>query len=288
MGNVVLDLTESAAAAGQKRPGNGSLHRMRRALGVAARPLHALRQFAGSALFMRPGDIPLFLRSRRTDAAVARLRAGVGARTAFETVYRDCADPWASASRRYHYQHRKYRTLVAFLPEQRRYARALDLGCGLGVLTRLLAGRSDSVLGLDVAQAAVDRAATAHADIGNIRFAQGDVLDLPAELDGCFDIVTIADMLYYLSPMSDELLKLVALRVAALLAPSGICLLGNHFFFGHDRDSRLSQRIHRAFAWSPQFHVVCEHWRPFYLVSVLGVAPIRTPAETAAAASWRR
>lgn len=229
---------------------------------------------------MRPADVQLFLTSGRTDASIARLRESVGGRAAFEAVYQGSPDPWSSASRRYHYQHRKYQTLIDFLP-QRRFARALDLGCGLGVLTRLLASRSDRVLGIDVAQAAVDLAIAANRDVVNIDFAQGDVLDLPHELAGCFDLVLIADMLYYLSPMTDELLEAVALRVAALLAPGGVCLLGNHFFFGYDRDSRLSQRIHQAFARSPPFRVVSEHWRPFYLVSVFGLAPLHSPMEAA-------
>jgi predicted O-methyltransferase YrrM len=64
-------------------------------------------------------------------------------------------------------------------------------------------------------------------------------------------------------------LKALAQRMARLLRPGGVCLLANHYFSGADADSRLSRRIHQAFAWSPALTLVSEHRRPFYLVSVL-------------------
>jgi len=157
------------------------------------------------------------------------------------------------------------------LPD-RPYARALDLGCGQGLFARHLAGRAGHVLGLDLAQAAVDQAREMSAHLPNLAFEQADVTDLPADLDGKFDLVVLADTLYYLSPLSDGLLKAIALRVGRLLAPGGLCLLANHFFFSADPDSRLSRRIHRAFAWSPALSVVSEHRRAFFLASLLQAA----------------
>lgn len=222
--------------------------------------------------FMRLRDIGLFRRSARTDAAIAGARDGRGDRAAFEAAYAG-GDPWASADTAYRYQHRKYETLLSLLPAER-YGRALDLGCGVGRMSCMLGGRADDVLGLDLAQAAVDAAAHAAQGVAGVRFAQADIRDLPPELDGMFDLVVLADTLYYLRPMDDLLLKRLALRVARLLEPGGVCLLANHFFSGADRDSRLSRRIHQAFAWSPGFQVMSEHRRPFYLASVLA----RTPA----------
>ena len=219
--------------------------------------------------FMMPRDISLFLRSARTDSALARLRPLLGGRGAFERVYGQGGDPWASNDARYRYQRRKYEVLLSLLPQGRRYVRALDLGCGLGTMSRLIAPRTDSVLGLDVAEAAVEQARTRHVDMPHMAFEQADMLDLPRGLDGSFDLIVLSDVLYYLSPLSDALLKAMALRMADLLAPGGICLLANHFFFSADRDSRLSRRIHRAFAWSPGLDVLSEHRRPFYLATLL-------------------
>ncbi len=227
-----------------------------------------LRGLLDALTFMTPRDVALFLRSARTDSALSRLRSTLGGRGAFEQVYGGGADPWASNDARYRYQRRKYEVLLSLLP-QRQYGRALDLGCGLGGMTRLLAGRTDSVLGLDVAQTAVEQARTQHRDLPHMTFDQADMLDLPRGLDGGFDLIVLSDVLYYLSPLSDALLKAMALRMADLLAPGGICLLANHFFFAADPDSRLSRRIHRAFAWSPRLHVMSEHRRPFYLATLL-------------------
>jgi 2-polyprenyl-3-methyl-5-hydroxy-6-metoxy-1,4-benzoquinol methylase len=221
---------------------------------------------------MKPGDVGLFLKSARTDAALSRLRETVGHRDAFEALYAASDDPWASANPRYRYQRRKYENLLAMLPKGRRYARALDLGCGVGRMSRLLAAHADEVVGIDVAHSAVRRARSTHAAASNLRFEQGDVLDLPARHDGVFDLLVIADVLYYLSPLDDAVLAGLAARAAALLAPGGICLLANHFFFFADPDSRVSRRIHRAFAACPRLRVVSEHRRAFYLATMLAPA----------------
>jgi SAM-dependent methyltransferase len=222
----------------------------------------------GGLLFMRPRDVALFLRSARTDAALAGLRADLGNRGAFDAIYQS-GDPWASADPRYLYQRRKYDVIAGLLPP-RRFARALDLGSGLGLLSRRLAPHADEVLGIDISAAAVAQARLANADVPGLHFQQGDITDLPADLDGGFDLLVVADTLYYLPPpLNDSALKTAALRLSRLLRPGGICLLANHYFAGLDADSRLSRRIHDAFTWSPGFTLVSEHQRPFYLVTVL-------------------
>jgi predicted TPR repeat methyltransferase len=221
---------------------------------------------------MSPRDIGLFLRSARTDAAIARLRPRFGTAGALQAVYVEHGDPWASADPRYRYQTGKYDTLVSLLPVGRRFSHALDLGCGLGLLSRRLAERADAVLGLDLAPAAVEAARVGAADCQTVRFEHGDLLTLPHALDGRFDLVVLADVLYYLAPFNDAVLEAVAERVAALLAPGGLCLLANHYFFVADPDSRRSLRIRDAFAHSPRWHRVADHRRLFYLVSLLTLA----------------
>jgi SAM-dependent methyltransferase len=238
-----------------------------------------LRRASKSGYFIRLQDFWIFIVGAKTDAWVARLRADVGDRTAFETIYHESDDPWCSNSPRYNYQRRKYHVLMSFLPADRRYQHTLDLGCGLGTLSGLLADRSDQVLGLDVAQTAIDRAHKAHV-ASNVDFERMDILDLPDRLNGQFDLIMIVDTLYYLSSTSDELLRELAVRIADLLAADGLCVLTNHFFFPWDKETRLSRRIHRAFVNSPRFHFISEHWRPFYLTTMLSLtAPIgvRTP-----------
>ena len=227
--------------------------------------------------FMSPGDIGLFLRSARTDARINGLRSLVGNVTAFDDVYQS-GDPWGSGDRRYHYQSRKYDILASMLPPGR-FRHALDLGCGLGQFSSKLASRADRVLGIDISSRAVERAGEANAHVANLDFMQGDMLTLPEELDGRFDLVVINDTIYYLPPpIEDTVLKLVALRTARLLKPGAIMMLCNHYFFAGDPNSRLSRRIHDAFTWSPGLELRSEHRRPFYLISLLA-RPVRTPPD---------
>ena len=241
--------------------------------------LQLARELWRSVRFMSPRDVGLFVRSARTDGAISRMRGQLGTQAIFETIYRTNEDPWQSASKRYRYQGWKYDRIVACLPSGRRFRSALDVGCGLGLLSSRLAPRVDEVLGVDIAQTAVDRATATFAGCANLTFQQGNVLDLPRSLDGRFDLVVIADTLYYLpAPITAEVLASVAQRVSELLVPGGICLLANHYFFSFDPDSKISRRIHDAFAASPRFRCVANTWRPFYLVSLLESAENIPPA----------
>jgi len=236
--------------------------------GTASAAAGFLRRFFDHPTFVLPRDFTLFLIGARTDAAIEQTRAASGARVAFEEAYTRSPDPWASAAPRYRYQQRKYEQIMALLPD-RRFCHTLDLGCGLGLLSQQLAARSDAVLGIDVASAALGHARKRGAGVANLTFAQGDVLDLPAELNGQFDLVVVADTLYYLAPLSDDLLKTLSARLADLLMPGGLCLLANHFFFAADSDSRLSRRIHDAFTWSPRFTALSHHRKAFFLATLL-------------------
>ena len=221
---------------------------------------------------MVPRDIGLFLQSARTDQRIAAQRRTDGARAAFEAAYSDLGDPWASADPSYFYQRWKYQSLIRALPSGRRFARALDLGSGVGSLSVALMDVADQVLGLDIAQSAVDQAQRRAGPVPGLSFAQGDVGALDPALDGVFDLVVVADTLYYLDRVDDPSLKGAATRVARLLAPGGLCLLVNHYFYSGDRDSRLTRRIHDAFAWSPCLDLVSTQRRPFYLTSLLSLA----------------
>lgn len=246
-------------------------------IAYAGRNMYANHRVLGEAIrrskvpaFMDLRDVGLFLRSARTDAQIRRLQSTLGTAAAMEAVYALDPDPWASAAPRYRYQRRKYEVLASLLP--RRFRRALDLGCGVGLLSRHLAARADTVVGMDVAPSAVARARVLHADKPNVRFEAHDLLDLPRSLDGSFDLVAIVDVLYYLAPLDDSLLQAIAARVSGLLTPGGTCMLANHYFCWADPASRRSRRIHDAFAWSPCFTWLAEHRRPFYLATLLHTA----------------
>lgn len=221
---------------------------------------------------MMPRDIALFLQSAKTDARIASVRTTQGARAAFEAAYSEREDPWASDNARYSYQRWKYESLMAALPPGQRFQRTLDLGCGMGAMSLALTRVSGDVLGLDIAQSAVEQARRRIGVRPGLRFAQGDLSSLDPAMHHRFDLVVVADTLYYLDDVDDASLKAVAALIGGLLAPGGICLLANHYFFAGDKDSRLTRRIHDAFTWSPSLTLVSTRWRPFYLTSILSRA----------------
>jgi predicted TPR repeat methyltransferase len=79
----------------------------------------------------------------------------------------------------------------------RYYGRALDIGCGIGTLTRQLASLAEEVLGLDVSQAAIERARRESPD-RRVDFRQANVMDYDLRSEGPWDLVVIAETVYYL------------------------------------------------------------------------------------------
>ena len=224
------------------------------------------------AAFISVRDIGLFLASARSDARLEVLRQDAAVSdAAFDRLYADAPqnDPWASSLSKYQYQRQKYDALVGLLPE-RPYRRALDLGCGLGLFTERLGPRVEEVLGIDISAVAIRCAADRTRGFRNVRLRQGDITALDVELDGRFDLVVVADTIYYLPPpIQDETLKSLAARFARLLTQDGVLLVVNHYFPIPNANTRLTRRIHRAFQSSPALTLFAEHRRAFFLASLL-------------------
>lgn len=124
----------------------------------------------------------------------------------FEDLYAKDPDPWGFRSR--WYEQRKYALTLAAL-SRRRYRRAFEPGCSVGVLTALLADRCDELLAIDPAPAAVQAAREAVRPHRHVRVEQGRVpQDWPA---ATFDLVVLSEMAYYLDESAlDAVLDLVA------------------------------------------------------------------------------
>jgi SAM-dependent methyltransferase len=212
-------------------------------------------------------DIRFWIRSARSDAQLQRLRSEHDNARSLDLLYQGRKDPWGLDSPHFRYQQSKYSKMLSLLP-RRHYKRALDLGCGLGTLTRRLGKHADQVLGLDVSHVAIAHAARDTAQESNLHFRQGDALHLSRDLDNSFDLVVIADTLYYLSPLSDEVLEAACERVAQVFVPGGILLLVNHFTVNLDPGSRWSPKIHRVFRSARHFKTIHESRHPFYLASI--------------------
>ena len=148
----------------------------------------------------------------------------------FETKYRQSADPWNFAVSPYE-QGRYGATLAALA--HRRYRRAFEPGCSVGVLTEQLAGLCDAVEAIDFAPSAVETARRRCAALPHVHIACAD-LGARLPLVG-FDLVVLSEIGYYFEPETWR--ELSAAVVGSL--PVGATLLAVHWL-GHSDDHRMS------------------------------------------------
>ena len=99
-----------------------------------------------------------------------------------------------------------------------RGGRAVDLGCGTGVQTALLADRFDEVLAVDLSGPMVDFARHRRPRTG-VRYEQRDLRDVTADTDGRFDLVFSAYTLHHVE------LDVALHRIRSLVRPGGQVLL---------------------------------------------------------------
>ncbi|HTI34705.1 MAG TPA: SAM-dependent methyltransferase [Miltoncostaea sp.] len=110
----------------------------------------------------------------------------------FEALYAADEDPWDFAGSPY--ERAKYDRTVAALGG-RRFARGLEVGCSIGVLTARLAERCDRLLAVDVAAPAV---AAACARLAGTPGVTVERRTLPDEMPpGPFDLIVASEVLYY-------------------------------------------------------------------------------------------
>lgn len=110
----------------------------------------------------------------------------------FDTLYGDNSDPWNFKTSGYEME--KYAATCAALPDTR-YKRAIEIGCSIGILTRMLAGYCDRLLGIDVARSAADQAAKHCADLPHVDIAVARFPDI--DLAAKFDLIMLSEVLYY-------------------------------------------------------------------------------------------
>jgi SAM-dependent methyltransferase len=162
----------------------------------------------------------------------------------FEDLYVKEADPWRFATSEY--EHEKYDATLYALPRAR-YARGLEIGCSIGVLTRRLAARCDRLLATDVAEEPLREARLRSADAPWVEFRRSAA---PGEWpEGRFDLILLSEVVYYLSRADVDLL---AERVVGSLAPRGDLVLvhwtgkTDYPLSGDQASERLLEKTHPA------------------------------------------
>ena len=143
----------------------------------------------------------------------------------FDDLYGQAVDgdPWRF--RTSPYEAAKYAATLARLPRPR-YQSGLEVGCSIGVFTRLLATRVDHLLAVDIASAALDAAREHCRDQPHVKFRQADLLrGVPP---GPFDLIVVAEVAYYWTrPDAERTL----IRLNEELVPKG------HLILVHWRES---------------------------------------------------
>ena len=212
-------------------------------------------------------DMGFWIQSARTDARLAKLKKQYCLTEAFDQLYSETPDPWGFMNPRYRYQRLKYSKIIAILPEQR-FRNVLDVGCGIGVFTRMLSTRADKTTGMELSSVAVNVAEKLSLDFPLISYMQGELEATLPSFETCFDLVVLADVLYYLSPLSDARLEEIIAMAVKATTPGGLILLANHYFGRMDAGSRLVRTIHNALQSHPELILMEEKQHPFFLVSL--------------------
>src|ERR671922_476585 len=104
-------------------------------------------------------------------------------------------DPWDFESSAY--ERDRCAQLLKML-DGRRYARVLEIGCGAGYLTRLLAPLADQLVALDISRTAIERARGLSAGQTGVDFCVANVMDYKPQADGPWDLIVFSETIYYL------------------------------------------------------------------------------------------
>jgi SAM-dependent methyltransferase len=101
-------------------------------------------------------------------------------------------------------------------------SRAIDLGCGSGRFTGLLADRYGDVLGVDIAEREVSIAKAKRAR-PNIEYRVSSLLEVTADKDGTFDGVLSVNTMFHL--FAEHGVDTVLGHVQSLVAPGGTAVI---------------------------------------------------------------
>lgn len=146
------------------------------------------------------------------------------AETFFERMWQD-GDPWEFESSAF--EQARYARLLADLGG-RSYPRILELGCGAGAFTRLLAPLAEEIVALDVSPAAIARARSLELGPAVVDFRHMNVMEYEPENEGPWDLIVLSDTVCYLGWLHSFFdVSWFVRRLFLSTRPGGRCLLAN-------------------------------------------------------------
>jgi predicted TPR repeat methyltransferase len=123
-----------------------------------------------------------------------RKQTSLKAQSFFDDVWAR-GDPWQLETSAF--ESKRYARLVAML-DQPRYARVLEIGCGAGAFTRLLAPMAQRLIALDVSSKAIAAARAAQGGFDQVEFRAANVMDWDPKAEGPWDLIVMSETVYYL------------------------------------------------------------------------------------------
>jgi predicted TPR repeat methyltransferase len=154
-----------------------------------------------------------------------REQAGDRARRFFDSLWSQ-GDYWKLETCAF--EQARYARLMELLRD-RRYSRTLEIGCGAGAFTRLLAGVSESVVALDVSSAAIERA-RASGTGGSVEFRVGNVMEMEFDEQSPWDLIVMNETVYYIGWLYSFFeVSWLAHRLFTATAGGGRFLVANTF-----------------------------------------------------------
>ena len=177
----------------------------------------------------------------------------------FTVLYHDSNDPWHLAER--WYEQRKYSLTLGALPV-RRYKRAFEPGCSVGVLSALLAERCDALVSWDRAPEAV---ALAEARLRGFAGADASLGVVPDQWPaGTFDLIVLSELLYYFD--ARQRAALIDRAVGSLM-PHGhlVAVHWRHHVPEHTADA---DEVHRELNARAELTALVSHQEEDFLLEV--------------------
>ncbi len=174
----------------------------------------------------------------------------------FERLYAANADPWDY--RTSVYERAKYEATLAALPPGG-CARCLEVGCSIGIFTRLLAARCRKTVAVDFSPRALELARENLVGVDNVELRRAR---FPEEVPaGSWDWIVCSEVLYYLDRSSFE----DALTWFAAQLQLGSCLVAVSWTGGSGGEPLLGDYVHdrlqRTFARQHTLTASTERYR---------------------------
>ena len=178
----------------------------------------------------------------------------------FDKVYLENPDPWNFETSVY--EKEKYTKTLESLPKKK-YHKALEIGCSIGILTQRLADYCDELLSIDLNEIALTSAKERLKNQANVSLEIGSIPNnLPNKT---FDLIVMSEVGYYLS--MDDLMKAKDEIKLRMFSDANLVLV--HWIHEVADYPLTGDQVHECFLADQDFDLVSKYRSPDYRLEVL-------------------